>query len=186
MAENAERVAQSVKLSQVAEAYNECCAQIERHNRCRQNDLRLDEKLATHDWSTRENLSLLGMCIIDSWLLYSWERGATAILTQKQFYEDLASQLIDTCLTQLVSGRALRRRLSRWGRLELRSATEWAFTSRRRGSVRMVRLPGTSTTGCSARAACASITSPVMFSRAAGRRRWGYASMRPQDRAVLL
>jgi len=95
IAENAERVALSVKLPQVAQAYYECCAQIDRHNRCRQNDLRLEHKLATHDWSMRVNLSLLGMCIVDSWLLYSGARGATAILTQKQFYEDLAAQLID-------------------------------------------------------------------------------------------
>jgi len=95
MAENAERVVRSVKLSQMAQANYKCCAQIDRHNRCRQSDLRLELKLATHDWSMRVNLSLLGMCIVDSWLLYSAASGATAILTQKQFYEDLAAQLID-------------------------------------------------------------------------------------------
>jgi len=41
------------------------------------------------------NQSLLGMCVVDSWLLYSGARGATAALTQRKFYEDLAAQLID-------------------------------------------------------------------------------------------
>jgi len=34
----------------VAETYYGCCAQIDRHNRCRQDDLRLENKLVTHDW----------------------------------------------------------------------------------------------------------------------------------------
>jgi len=95
MGEDAERVALNVKLPQVAQAYYECCAQIDRHNRCRQNDLQLEHKLQTHDWSMRVNLSLLGMCVVDSWLLYCGARGANAALTQRQFYEDLAAQLID-------------------------------------------------------------------------------------------
>jgi len=94
MEENAERVVLSFKLPQVAQANYECCAQIDKHNSCRQSDLSLDHKLATHDWSMRVNLSLLVVCIVDSWLLCSGARGATAILTQKQFYEDLAAQLI--------------------------------------------------------------------------------------------
>jgi len=95
MPENAEQFALSFKPHQVAQAYYECCAQTDRRTRCRQNDLRLEHKLATHDWSMRVNLSLLGMCIVGSSPMYSGARGATAILTQKQFYEDLAAQLID-------------------------------------------------------------------------------------------
>jgi len=95
MGEHAERVALNVKLPQVAKESYECCAAIDTHNRCRQNDLRLEHKLATDDWSMRVNQSLLGMSIVDSWLLHSGARGAAAILTQKQFYENLAAQLID-------------------------------------------------------------------------------------------
>eukprot|EP00170_Pyropia_yezoensis_P001789 contig_7652_g1793 len=68
---------------------------IDRHNRCRQDDLRLEHKLVTYDWSMRVNLSLLGICVVDAWLLYSGARGAAAALAQSQFYEDLAAQLID-------------------------------------------------------------------------------------------
>lgn len=90
-----ERVAFSVPQPLVAQVYYASCAQIDHHNRCRQDDLRLEHKLGTHDWAMRVNLTLLGMCIVDSWLLYAGARGGTAGLTQKQFYEDLAAQLID-------------------------------------------------------------------------------------------
>lgn len=90
----AERVVVSVKQPQVAQDYYSCCAQIDSHNRCQQADLQLEHKLVTHNWSMRVNLSFLGMCVFDAWILYSDARGATATLSQRQFYEDLASQLI--------------------------------------------------------------------------------------------
>jgi len=43
----------------------------------------------------RVNLSLWGMCVVDSWLLYSGAGGANAALTQRKFHESLAAQLID-------------------------------------------------------------------------------------------
>jgi len=73
----------------------QCCAQIDRHNRCRQDDLWLEYKLVTHAWSMRVNLSPSGMCVMDALLLYASARGPAAALTQNQFYEDLAAQLID-------------------------------------------------------------------------------------------
>jgi len=91
----ASRVALTVAQPVVAETYYGCCAQIDRHNRCRRDELRLENKLVTHDWSMRVNLSLLGMCVVDAWLLYSGARGGRAHLTQNDFYEDLAEQLID-------------------------------------------------------------------------------------------
>jgi len=90
----AERVAVSVPQPEVAEIYYGFCAQIDRHNRCRQDDLRLEHKLGTHDWSQRVNRSLLGICIVDSWLLHAGARGP-ASLKQAAFYKDLASGLID-------------------------------------------------------------------------------------------
>ena len=91
----AERVAVSVTQPEVAEIYYSCCAQIDRHNRCRQDDLRLERRLGTHDWSQRGNLSFLGVCIVDAWMLHSGARGPAASLEQATFYEDLASGLID-------------------------------------------------------------------------------------------
>jgi len=91
----ASRVALTVPQPLVAETYFGCCAQIDQHNRCRQDDLRLEQKLVTQDWSMRFNLFLLGICVVDAWLLYSGARGGGGHLTQSDFYEDLAEQLID-------------------------------------------------------------------------------------------
>ena len=93
----AERVAVSVPQPDVAEIYYSCCAQIDRHNRCRQDDLRLEHKLGTHDWSQRVNIYLLGVCIVDAWLLHSGARGASS-LKQSDFYENLAADLIDNTI----------------------------------------------------------------------------------------
>ena len=90
-----ERVAVSVTQPEVPEIYYSCCAQIDGHNRCRQDDLILEHKLGTQDWSQRVNLSLLGVCIVDDWMLPSGARGPAASLEQATFYEDLASGMID-------------------------------------------------------------------------------------------
>jgi len=89
-----ERVAVSVRQPEVAEIYYGCCAQIDRLNRCGQDDLKLEHKLRTHEWSQQVNISLLGVCIVDAWLLHSGARGAAA-LKQSEFYENLAGDLID-------------------------------------------------------------------------------------------
>ena len=76
------------------ELYYNCCAMIDRHNRCRQKDLSLERKLVTRDWSKRINISLLSICIVDSWLAYT---GITEDKKEKQkdFYGYLAEELID-------------------------------------------------------------------------------------------
>jgi len=93
----AQRVTVSVPQPVVAEIYYSCCAQIDRHNRCRQDDLRLEHKLGTHDWSQRVNISLLGVCIVDAWLLHSGARGASS-LKQSDFYQNLAADFIDNTI----------------------------------------------------------------------------------------
>lgn len=90
-----DRVALTVAQPEAVELYYSCCARVDRHNRCRQDDLRLEHKLGTHSWSQRVILSILGMCIVDAWLLYCGARGPRATLTQNQFYEDLAADLIE-------------------------------------------------------------------------------------------
>jgi len=93
--EESRRLALTVPQPHVAQVYYQCCAQIDRHNRCRQDDLRLEHNYGTHDWSSRVNLSILGMCVVDSWMLYSGSRGHADRPIQAHFYEDLAAELID-------------------------------------------------------------------------------------------
>jgi hypothetical protein len=85
----------SVPQPQAAEIYYSCCGMIDRHNRCRQDDLHLERKLGTHDWSMRANTSILAMCIVDSWLVYKGCRGTRLEKTQAEFYIALAEELID-------------------------------------------------------------------------------------------
>jgi len=132
--ESAARVTLTVPQPQVAETYYCCCSQIDRHNRCRQDDLQLEDKIVTHDWSMRVNLSLLGMCIVDSLLLYSGARGAAAGHNQNEFYEDLAEQLIETLSRRLECGRVGTRGQRKVRSSRCRFATEWASTSRRHAS----------------------------------------------------
>ena len=91
----AKRVKLTVPQPKVCEIYYSACAQIDRHNRCRQDDLDLEKKVGTKDWSFRVNCSLLSMVIVDSWLLYSGAQGSRYHLGQRQFYETLATELID-------------------------------------------------------------------------------------------
>ncbi len=65
----------TVRQPQVCETYFSACAQVDRHNRCRQDDLNLEKKVGTHHWSFRARMSLLGICIVDSRLLLQARRG---------------------------------------------------------------------------------------------------------------
>jgi len=94
-AKESERVPLTIRQPQVAEVHYQSCAQIDRHNRCQQDDLRLEHKCGTHDWSTRVNMSILGMCVVDSWILYAGARGPLGRETQAHFYEDLEADLIE-------------------------------------------------------------------------------------------
>jgi hypothetical protein len=91
----AQRVTVEVKQPHVAELYYSSCSMIDRHNRCRQDDLMLERKYQTQDWSVRVNHSLLGIVIVDSWLLYAGARGPLRSMKQRTFYETLALELID-------------------------------------------------------------------------------------------
>jgi hypothetical protein len=97
-----ERVELEIPQPKAAEIYYDACGMIDRHNRCRQDDLMLERKLGTMDWSMRVNTSILGMCIVDAWYAYSQctkPRGSTNNANtdekQKDFYANLAEELID-------------------------------------------------------------------------------------------
>jgi hypothetical protein len=86
-----ERVELVVPQPLVAEVYYPASAQIDRHNRFILADLSLESKVGTHDWSFRVNCSVLGVIVVDAWLVYSGGRGIRTGMA----YEQLAGQLID-------------------------------------------------------------------------------------------
>jgi hypothetical protein len=55
----------------------------------------LERKFVTLDWSVRVGHSLLGVVIVDSWLLYVGVRGKLRSMNQREFYETLCLELID-------------------------------------------------------------------------------------------
>ncbi len=92
------RLELSLPRPKVCETYYSACSMIDLHDRCRQDDLMMERKIETKDWSFRGNTTLLSMCIVDSWLLYSGvQEGHQGAMTQREFYTTLATELIDNC-----------------------------------------------------------------------------------------
>ena len=83
---------------QAADLYYECCGKIDQHNRDRCATLGIERKYITKDWSKRVNLTILSMCFVDSWKVWSHiskDIEGTLKETQKDFYGHLAAELID-------------------------------------------------------------------------------------------
>lgn len=77
----------------VAQTYFDVCSKVDEHNRCRQDDLRLERKVETKQWDKRVNHTLLGIWIVDAWLLYRQVCGFKE-LSQHAFYCKLAEELV--------------------------------------------------------------------------------------------
>ena len=98
-----ELVEMEIPQPKAAEIYYDTASSIDQHNRCRQDDLSIERKLGTKDWSKRVNLSILGMCVVDSWFVY---RGCTGSQeSQSDFYTALAEELIDNTFDQAINAR---------------------------------------------------------------------------------
>ena len=78
-----------------AELFYFVAGKIDRHNRSRQDNLQLERKLGTHDWSQRVNFSILGMHAVDSWCGWKGLGLCEEGETENVFYEYLAEELID-------------------------------------------------------------------------------------------
>ena len=89
--------------------YYGACGKIDQHNKLRQSSLMLETKLKTTVWSRRVNMSLLGMMIVDSFLLAQGCQGVRRWGTASDFFVALSEQLIDNKYDQ----RALRKRQAR-------------------------------------------------------------------------
>jgi len=112
------RVQLNIRQPKAAEIYYQACAMIDRHNRCRQDDLCLERKLVTHKWSMRVNMSIFAMIVVDTWLVYRQSTKPRAeeleqteevyLEKQKAFYSMLAEELIDNNYDAVSSGRRAR------------------------------------------------------------------------------
>ena len=92
-----ERVQLTVRQTECCELYYAADGKVDSHNRKRQYDLNLEKKLGTHDWSKRANMSILGVCIVDTYLSYQGIRMLNNTDEDKKrgFYLALAEEMID-------------------------------------------------------------------------------------------
>ncbi len=65
----------------------------------------LERKLGTMYWSHYVNLSIFGMCVVDSWLMFS--KSTETEEKQRDFYELLAEEMIDNTHDQVRGRRAV-------------------------------------------------------------------------------
>jgi len=76
------------------EKYYSANAKVDQHNRIRQDDLKLERKVQTLDWSKRVNLSVLGIICVDT--LHMWSSATdNQQKTKDDFFIQLATELID-------------------------------------------------------------------------------------------
>jgi Transposase IS4 len=108
-----EKVTLQIPIPRAAELYYSCCGKIDQHNRDRQDTLGIERKLKTHDWSLRVNLTIFGMIVVDTWKVYSQlsfgEEDDNQRESQKNFYGNLAAELIDNNYDRVGGARAKRR-----------------------------------------------------------------------------
>ncbi len=90
---------------EMVQGYYRVCSKIDCHNRCRQDDLRMEQNIEIKDWSFRVNCSLLSICVADAWLLYNGINGARTGMNQADFYAQLAESLIDNDYDQRITER---------------------------------------------------------------------------------
>jgi hypothetical protein len=80
----------------IAEMYYTTCGAIDRYNRLCQDDLCIEKKIETKDWSWRVNLSIFSMIVVDTWLVFNAMRNTPTVEpNQKEIYSVLSEFLID-------------------------------------------------------------------------------------------
>ena len=98
-----ERVEFTIKQPKAAEIYYSTCGKIDQHNRQRHDTLKLEKKVETNDWLKRVNLSILGMIIVDSYLVYS--KLVNGFEKESNYYVWLAEELIENRYSSSVATR---------------------------------------------------------------------------------
>jgi len=88
------RVDMALDCPKAASTYFSTCGKIDQHNRCRQDTLNLEKKIQCKHWHKRVNMSIFGMIVVDSWMLYKGCTGGNQ-LNQATYYKALLDALID-------------------------------------------------------------------------------------------
>jgi hypothetical protein len=92
------RMELNVSQPRATQVYCETIGLIDQHNRDRQVTLGIEKKLVTHDWAKRVNITILSMCLVDAWKVWSnitVNNSGKPTEAPKAFYGHLAAELID-------------------------------------------------------------------------------------------
>ena len=96
---DAERHEFSIEQPDMVKCYYDTCAEIDRHNRRRQDDLEIERTIRTKDWSKRVNTSIFGMIIVDTMNFHQACVHQNEIdSTPDDFFNYLAEEMIDNTL----------------------------------------------------------------------------------------
>jgi hypothetical protein len=109
--EDPEMVDMTLDCPKAAATYYSTCGKIDQHNRCRQDSLNLEKKIKVKQWDQRVNMSIFGMIVVDSWLLYKGCTGGKK-LHQIGYYKALMDALIDSPLKNTTTTRQQQQRFS--------------------------------------------------------------------------
>ena len=74
---DAQRDTLTVKPPKACELYYTTCAAVDQRNRYRQSTLQIETKFQTKDWSKQVNLTIFGMCVVES---DNWDQVYTKCL----------------------------------------------------------------------------------------------------------
>ena len=94
-----ERAEITINQPVAAETYYKVCGKIDQHNRSWHDNLMMEKKIQTKDWSLRVNLSIFAMIVVDTCYVYKKLKGREE--NKKTFYTNLAEELVDNKFDQV-------------------------------------------------------------------------------------
>ena len=95
-----ESVAIALNVPRAAQLYYSANGAIDQHNRTRQDTLQLERKIQTKVWHKRVNTTILGIILVDSFLLH--EKCTRRSMTAVEYYRRLIQELIENKFTSSV------------------------------------------------------------------------------------
>jgi hypothetical protein len=95
-----ESVAIALNVPRAAQVYYSANGAIDQHNRTRQDTLQLERKIQTKVWHKRVNTTILGIILVDSFLLH--EKCTRRSMTAVEYYRRLIQELIENTFTSSV------------------------------------------------------------------------------------
>ena len=124
-----ENVVLEVPQPKAAEIYYSCCGKVDQNNRHRQDTLRIEHKIETNNWAARVNMSIVAMCLVDTWMV--WKLATESNQKQPDFYRDLSEEMIDNTFDAGGTTRHVWRE-----QIRPRTSTDSSLFSRSTGSIR--------------------------------------------------